>query len=320
MPSMPKMASMKDRIAWAAEVGRAAAHQDYELIKENEDLLAAADELHNGEKTAGAKEKALLAGGGAAAGTLGTLGVQRGIREGREARIEKSLRGAPGRLGQFYETNPKRREEVATFLSKLPKKKPVGVRGRVGVAPVSDPQLAKIKEYRKAMKKQASPGFMKLASVLCGYDVPKAVGDGEAQDTMWCERFAGTPLFEQAKQLELEDAQLDMERAQYQAQREEREDADRDWWRKQDALRAQRDALEAQLRMHKLQGGAEQPAPEEQMPQEQVPEQQPEAAPEQPPAEQAPAEASAEQPAPAPEEGQEKTASAKDFLKSFLER
>lgn len=116
------------------------------------------------KKTASAGRAALLAGGGLAAGAAGTLGAQRGIREHREAKIEKALTGAGGNLGSFYTANPKRREEVATFLSKMPKKKPVGVRGNVSVAPVSDRGLKAIKGYRKALKKYRKQQLKKQAS------------------------------------------------------------------------------------------------------------------------------------------------------------
>ena len=118
------------------------------------------------EKKASKGKAVGLAAGSLAVGSAATLGAQRGVREHREAKIEKALTGSGGNLGAFYKANPKRREEVATFLSKMPKKKPVGVHGRVSVAPVSDRGLKTIKSYRKAVKKYRRQQMKKQANVV----------------------------------------------------------------------------------------------------------------------------------------------------------
>jgi len=314
-------------------------------------------------KAAGWKGKAMIGAGGAAAGAAGTLGVQRGMQEHREAKIEKGLKRHP-----FFQRNPERADALASHLSKMPKKSPVGVGTSVRALPLTDQQAARVRSIRKQykkMRKQAmfghaggsfsgkalaayhksvgakakrqwahaakqqaaamqaakrapvgvsapgptqtagragfgkfgSEGFQKLAGVLCGYDGPVAMGEGQGADKpMWCEQFEGTALFDQAKALEMEDAQLDIKRAEWQSQRDE----EPDFYKEMDALRGRKNQLEAQLRLMKLQGGGEQEQPQEAAPEAQ-PEQQPPAQEAAPPQEPAPEQAAAaiEQP-PAP--------------------
>lgn len=131
------------------------------------------------EKTAWAWPAALGAAGGLAGGIGGTLGVQKFMKERKEGKIESALQQLPGPLGEFYATNPDRRDEVADFMSRMPAaaKKPLGTYANVQFAPISDEMLGHMEELQKsghvpevyatAMEKQARGGAVRgLAEAL----------------------------------------------------------------------------------------------------------------------------------------------------------
>jgi hypothetical protein len=73
--------------------------------------------------------------------------------------------------------------------------------------------------------------------------------------TTWLDKFRNTEFFEQALQLEQQDLELDIQRAQQRIQNRQKEDADGNLWQAQDAVTLQKRILELELRKQEI--GAE---------------------------------------------------------------
>lgn len=228
-PGMPKTA--EERLALADQMGR-------ELARE----------LDRKEKKASKGKMVAIGLGSAAAGAGALAGGQRVKREIREAKIEKNLMGSPGARGAFYRANPKRREQMATAISKLPKDAGPGIQAMTRSVPISDKGLEQLKAYKKAYRKHMRK---QAYSVLAR---PRPIGSMSPDDEggLWSDKFQGTELHQEAVQLEMADAQLEIQMAEQRAQREAQEPAEQDLWKEQDKLRQQRDVIEAKFRLTQL--------------------------------------------------------------------
>jgi hypothetical protein len=106
-----------------------------------------------------------------------------------------------------------------------------------------------------ALKKLPAPFLAKLASreVKLGdiFSAPNCSKDG---DESWLGKFKGTPLAEQAMQLEQAELQLEMQRLENQQQSRAESQASNSIWDQQDQLRLQKKLLELQLYQMELEG------------------------------------------------------------------